>query len=320
MTHNLRASSSPHIRDGRTTRGIMFDVAIALLPAALFGAWRFGANAIMVLAVAVITAVLTELLIEVIFKKPRTISDGSAVVTGLLLGMSLPPDVPFWIPLIGSFFAIAVVKMLFGGLGFNFMNPALTARAVLLASWPSIMTTWKFVDTVEATASATTVSSATPIEAVHYGTASSYGDLFFGNIAGSIGEVSKLLLLIGAAYLLIRGVIKLYIPLSTLVTVFLFTWAFGGDGGLFTGDGLYAILSGSVIIGAFFMATDYTTSPTTPKGQIIMGFGVGLMVFIIRTFGNYPEGVTYAIIFMNIVVPLIDRYTQPKLYGGGKRA
>jgi len=319
VIEGLRASSSPHLRQPRSISGIMVDVCIALLPAALYGVFQFGWNAAMVMAVSVFTAVATEVAIELIFHKPRTIHDFSAVVTGMLVGMSCPPTVPFWIPMIGSFFAIAVVKMLFGGLGYNFMNPAVTARAVLLASWPGLMTNWQFLTPAEAVASATTTSQATPIAALHYGTASTYGDLFLGNVAGCIGEVSKLLLLLGAAYLVIRGVIRLYTPVALLGTLFLLTWAFGGDAGLFTGDGLYAILSGSAIICAFFMATDYTTSPVTGAGQAIMGFGVGLIIFIIRTFGAYPEGVTYALMFMNILTPLIDRFVRPKVYGEVKQ-
>ena len=248
MIEGLRASSSPHLRQPRSISGIMVDVCIALLPAALYGVFQFGWNAAMVMAVSVFTAVATEVAIELIFHKPRTIHDFSAVVTGMLVGMSCPP-----------------------------------------------------------------------IAALRYGTASTYGDLFLGNVAGCIGEVSKLLLLLGAAYLVIRGVIRLYTPVALLGTLFLLTWAFGGDAGLFTGDGLYAILSGSAILCAFFMATDYTTSPVTGAGQAIMGFGVGLIIFIIRTFGAYPEGVTYALMFMNILTPLIDRFVRPKVYGEVKQ-
>lgn len=289
MIEGLRASSSPHLRQPRSISGIMVDVCIALLPAALYGVFQFGWNAAHGDGGIGVYRRGHRGGHRAIFHKPRTIHDFSAVVTGMLVGMSCPPTVPFWIPMIGSFFAIAVVKMLFGGLGYNFMNPAVTARAVLLASWPGLMTNWQFLTPAEAVASATTTSQATPIAALHYGTASTYGDLFLGNVAGCIGEVSKLLLLLGAAYLVIRGVIRLYTPVALLGTLFLLTWAFGGDAGLFTGDGLYAILSGSAIICAFFMATDYTTSPVTGAGQAIMGFGVGLIIFIIPNLWGLPR-------------------------------
>ncbi|MBE5781437.1 MAG: RnfABCDGE type electron transport complex subunit D [Clostridiales bacterium] len=315
MMDQLRVSSSPHVHKLWNIKGIMFNVCLALLPAAIYGVVQFGLNAAVVMVSAVASAVLTEWIIGILCKKPSTIGDFSAAVTGMLIGMSCPPTAPFWIPMIGSIFAIGIVKQLFGGLGYNFMNPALAARAVLLASWPSIMTDWQFLNTGAAASGATVVSQATPLAAAQYGTAASYSDLFFGSVAGCIGEVSKLLLLVGAAYLVITKVISLYTPMGVLGSLFVLTWALGGEGGLFTGDGLYAILSGAAILCAFFMATDYTTSPVTKVGQVVFGIGVGAMIFVIRTYGSYPEGVTYAVLFMNILTPMIDKFIRPRIYG-----
>ena len=322
MKMRFQASTSPHIRQPQTVRSIMLDVCIALLPAVIYGVIRFGVHAALVVLASVAAAVATEALVEVLSKKKLTINDCSAMVTGMLVAMGCPPGVPLWLPMIGSFFAIAIVKMLFGGLGQNFMNPALTARAVLLASWPVLMTTWEFPAGIEAvsmaTSAADTVSLATPL--VSGAGSVSYWGLLIGNVGGCIGETSKLLLLLGGIYLIVRKVIRPHTPIATLVTLFLLTWAFGGENGIFTGDGLYAILSGGIVLGAFFMATDYVTSPVTATGQIIMGIGVGGLVFVIRTFGSYPEGVTYAILFMNLVSPLIDRFIRPRIYGEVKAA
>lgn len=309
-----QGSSSPHIRSPRSTAGMMYDVVLALLPAAIYGVIHFGTNAGMVMAVSVVSAVGAEAICQWLCRRPVTIRDGSAAVTGMLLGMSLPPTTPFWIPMLGSFFAILIVKQLFGGLGHNFVNPALAARAFLLASWPGLMTDWQFPAT-QAVSSATATTQATPIEALHWGTPPSYLDFLTGNIAGCIGEVCKIALLIGAIYLLARKVIRLYTPVSMLGALFLLTWMFGGESGLFTGDGLYAILSGSAILGAFFMMTDYVTSPVTKWGQALAGAGAGALIFIFRAYGSYPEGVTYAIMLMNILTPLIDKFMRPKVYG-----
>lgn len=308
-------SSSPHVRSSFKTNRIMADVVIALIPAAAYGIVLFGLNAGIVMLVSVASAVGFEALINLIFKKPLSIFDGSAVVTGMLLGMCCPPEAPFWIPMAGAFFAIAVVKLPFGGLGHNFLNPALAGRAFLLASWPQIMTTWQFPETADAVASATATTQATALEAMAYGTPPTYSELLIGNIAGCIGEVCKIGLLIGAAYLFIRKIIDVFAPLGFLGSLFLLTWAFGGSEGLMSGDGLYAILSGGAILGAFFMCTDYATSPVTRRGQLIMGIGAGAITFLIRAFGNYPEGVTYGILFMNVCTPLIDRFVRPKVYG-----
>lgn len=304
------ASSSPHIRQRQSVSTIMRDVTLALLPAALFGIYRFGLQSALVLVASILGAVGTEWVANRILKRPLSITDGSAVVTGLLLGMCCPPYAPVWMPFLGGVFAIAIVKIPFGGLGHNFLNPALTARAFLLASWPAYMTQWQPVDAV---------SSATPLVAYKAGQGASYMDLFLGHVPGSIGEVCKWALLLGAAYLLLRHVITWHTPTGFLAGLFVFVWAFGGPGGLFTGDGLYAVLSGGALIGAFFMCNDYTTSPVTRKGQFVMGLGAGLLTGLIRTFGSYAEGVTYAILFMNVCTPLIDRFMRPKAFGEGKQ-
>jgi len=290
----------------------MFDVVLALIPAALAAVYFFGVRVLFIIGLSVLSAVLTEALIQKLTKKPITINDWSAVVTGILLAYNLPPTAPWWLPVIGSAIAIALVKHAFGGLGQNFMNPALAARAILLAAWPVRMTSWQIpgVDTV---------STATPL-AILKGTEAgaaqlpSLWDAFLGNIGGCIGETSALALLIGAAYLLYRGVINWRIPFTFIGTVALLTWIFGGDG-LFTGNAIMHILTGGLILGAFFMATDYPSSPVTPLGQIIMGIGCGIITSVIRLYGGYPEGVSYSILIMNIAAPLIDRYTEPRIYG-----
>lgn len=317
----FKVSSSPHVRQKQNVNRIMVDVCIALMPATLYGIYIFGLQAFLVMLASVSSAVFFEAIIEMIFKKPVTIFDGSAAVTGLLIGMCCPPEVPVWLPIAGSFFAIAVVKLPFGGLGCNFLNPALAARAFLLASWPQLMTTWQFPASAEAVTSATATTQATALEALEYGTPPGYMDMLLGNMGGCIGEVCKVGILLGAAYLIIKQVIDLYTPVGYLGSLFIMTWAFGGADGLFTGDGLYAILAGGVMMGAFFMCSDYATSPVTKKGQCIMGIGAGIITFLIRAYGNYPEGVTYAILFMNVCTPLIDKFVRPRLFGGvSKRA
>ena len=321
MESNFIITSSPHLRDKDSTRSIMRDVIIALLPASLAGIYYFGIRTLLVMAATVAACVISEFLCRKMMKREQTIQDLSAVVTGLLLALNLPPQVPIWIAVVGGAIAIFIVKQLFGGIGQNFMNPALTARAMLLISWPVAMTKWMaprpgsiFETTVDA------VSSVTPIEAMEWtSTPPSYMDMFLGNISGSIGEISKAAILIGAIYLLVRRVIKPIIPLTFIGTVALFTWIFGGDS-WFTGDVLGHILSGGLIFGAFFMATDYTTSPLSCKGKIIFGIGAGILTSIIRLWGGYPEGVSFGILLMNVVTPLIDRYTIPRSFGGVKNA
>lgn len=313
MDNQFLVTSSPHFRSEYKIERIMLDVVIALIPALIAGTVFYGIRALMLTVISVAVAVLTEYIIEVLTHKEITIDDFSAVITGMLVAFNVPPTVSWWIPAVGSFFAIAIVKMCFGGLGNNFVNPALAARAFLLASWPVQMTTWMVPGAVDG------VSSATPL-AILKGTEAAGAELpslwamFVGNIGGTIGETSALALLIGAAYLLYRGVINLRIPLSFIVTVGIMTWIFGPNG-MFTGPFLYHILGGGLILGAFFMATDYPTSPVTPLGQIIMGIGCGLLTSVIRLWGGYPEGVSYSILLMNMVTPLIDRYTMPRVFG-----
>ena len=302
-------SSSPHIRSVETTGRIMRDVLIALLPATVLGVVYFGWNALWVVLVSTAAAVATEALLQLLMKKKVTILDGSAAVTGLLLALNLPPSVPLYIPVVGSVFAIAIVKQCFGGIGSNFLNPALAARAFLMLSWPTVMTSW--------TMPADAVSTATPLAAINEagaGALSPYLDMFLGNVGGCIGETSALALLIGGLYLVARRVIDPSIPVVYIATVGLFTWVAGPEG-LFTGDGLYHMLAGGLMLGAFYMATDYTTSPMTIKGRIIFALGCGVVTSVIRLWGGYPEGVSYSILLMNLFVPLIDRAVKPRMFG-----
>lgn len=313
MQNKLVVSHSPHIAGGDSIRKIMLHVIIALLPALVAGCIFFGFRAFAVVATCVVSSVVFEALWQKIMKKPVTVSDLSAIVTGMLLAFNLPVGIPLWMAVIGSFFAIIVVKQFFGGLGHNFMNPALGARAFLLASWALAMTTWQAPMGSQVDA----VSFATPLAAYANGAEAlpSYMDLFVGRIGGCIGETSALAILIGAAYLLITGVIRLRVPVIFIGTVALGTWIFGGKDGLFTGDALYQILSGGLMLGAFFMATDYTTTPVTPVGQIIFAVGCGVITVLIRIWGGYPEGVSYSILLMNIATPLIDKISAPRRYG-----
>lgn len=315
MEKFLLASSSPHIRSSASTKGIMKDVVIALMPALLAGMYFFSYKALLVVIVTIASCVLSEYVFNKIIKKQQTIGDFSAVVTGILLAFNLPPSINSVLAAIGGVFAIVIVKQLFGGLGHNFMNPALAARAFMMASWPVQMTSW--VSPIDG------VSSATPLALIKKGgealggTLPSYWSLFYGNVGGCIGETSAIALLIGALYLFYRKVLTPHIPISFIATVGVFTWVLGGKS-LFTGDFIYHILSGGLLLGAFFMATDYTTSPVTRKGMVIMGIGCGLLTSIIRLYGGYPEGVSYSIILMNVATPLIDRFTKPKSFGGEK--
>lgn len=317
MEKKLVVSHAPHIAGKETVSGIMLHVVIALLPSLLAGCLVFGLRALWVTLISVLSCVIFEGLWQKILKKPVTVSDGSAAVTGMLLAFNLPAQIPLWMPVVGSFFAIIIVKQFFGGLGHNFMNPALGARAFLLASWSLAMTTWPAPIHTAADA----VSTATPLAAYAAGAENlpSYLDLFLGNIGGCIGETSALAILIGAAYLLLCGVIRLRVPVIYIATVALGTWIFGGHHGLFSGDALYQVLSGGLMLGAFFMATDYTTTPTTPKGQILFALGCGILTVVIRIWGGYPEGVSYSILLMNIATPLIDRVTAPRRFGTAKR-
>lgn len=299
MKEMLTVSSSPHIKRPDTTRGIMSDVVIALAPAATYGCILFGLRALAVLITSVGVAVLSEFLWNKALKKPNTIKDMSAVVTGLLLGMNLPPTLPLWQAAIGSVAAIIVVKQMFGGLGHNFANPAIAARIILLVSFPASMT--RFTEPVS-----DAVTSATPLA----GTAGalSFKTLFFGMHAGSIGETSAFLLIVGGLYLVIRRVITPVIPVCFIGTVALLS--------LITGENvMLSVFGGGLILGAVFMATDYTTSPTTPLGKAVFAVGCGIITFVIRKFGSLPEGVSYSILLMNILVPHINRFTLSKPFG-----
>ena len=321
VREKLIVTESPHVRSGNTTSGIMLDVCIALLPALIVGAFVFGLRAIALTFVCVASAIFFEWLWCKILKKPSSIGDFSAAVTGLLLAMNLPVTMPYWMAILGSLFAVIIVKQFFGGIGHNFMNPALAARAFLLTSWAQAMTSWaKPFESVAIFNPTDAVTSATPLELIKQGGGElpGYMDLFLGRIGGCIGEVSAAALLIGAAYLLVKHVISLRIPASYIITVAVLTFVFGGKNGLFTGDALYHVLSGGLILGAFFMATDYVTTPYTPKGQVVFGIGCGLLTAIIRLWGGYPEGVSYSILLMNVATPLIDKFTAPKRFGAVK--
>jgi electron transport complex protein RnfD len=287
----------------------MRDVLIALLPASLAGIYFFKIQALLVILTSVISCVAFEALWQKIMKQKITVFDLSAAVTGLLLAFNLPASIPLWIPVVGSAFAIIIVKQFFGGVGQNIMNPALAARAFLLASWPVQMTNW----TVDG------VSAATPLAILKEGTGAlpSLMNAFIGNMGGTIGETSVLALLLGGAYLLYKKVISWHIPGVYIGTVFVLTFVFGRNG-FMSGNALYELLIGGLMLGAFFMATDYTTSPITRKGQVIYAVGCGVMTSVIRIYGGYPEGVSYSILFMSLFVPLIDKYTKPRAFGGAK--
>lgn len=300
-----KVSAAPHVHAKDSTATLMLDVITALMPCVVAGIWLFGWRAALVIVLSVAFCVLTELACQKIGRRPVRINDLSAVVTGIILALNLPPTAPWWMILIGAVVAIGLVKQLFGGIGDNFLNPALAARAVLLASWPARMTATN-------TASAyplpfDTVTSATvltPGNALDV----SMVDLLVGRIPGTIGEVCKVAILLGLVYLLVRRTITWHIPVVMVGTFALCAWAFGLDP-------LASVLSGGVLFGAVFMATDYVTSPMTKWGQVIYAAGAGLIVALIRAFGSYPEGVTYAILLMNIATPLIDRAVRPRIYG-----
>ena len=309
----MTVSSPPHIYGTDTIEARMRDVLIALSPAFLMAVYRYGITAFFVTAIAVFSALLAEYLFQRIMGKAVTINDYSAAITGVLLAFNLPPNVPYWLPVIGSFFAIVVVKQLFGGLGSNFMNPALAARAFLLASFPVHMTTWTLPDAVSG---ATYLAMVKQNPAFSPG-ASDYMALLFGKVGGCIGEVSAAALVIGGLYLLVRKVINWRIPVFYIGSFVLFALIFGRTG-FFTVNILFEVLSGGLVLGAFFMATDYATSPISPNGRIVMGIGCGLLTVIIRFHGGYPEGVSYAILIMNLFVPLIDKYIRPRVFGRRK--
>lgn len=320
MNNPLVVSVGPHIKDPASTKRIMWAVVAALVPSGVAGVFIFGWHALFVIAVAVIAAVVTEALILAVRKKDvSAVYDGSAVMTGLLLAYNLPPQVPLWIPVAGSFFAIAIAKQAFGGLGHNVFNPALAGRAFLMISWPVAMTTWQ-----NPRWAPDAVTSATPLALYKEGHCALVQqipmlDLFLGNRGGCIGEVCIAALLIGAAYLFYRRIITWHIPAVYIATVALLSWAFVGCRGPFRGEALFFVLAGGLVLGAVFMATDYVTSPLSARGKIVFGVGCGVLTVVIRKFAGYPEGVSYAILIMNAVTPIIDRYTFPKWFGFVKK-
>ena len=314
MENTLFVNASPHIRSEVTTKKLMLDVIIALIPAAFAGVYFFGLRAALLIAVTVISSVAFEYIMRKILKRNNTIGDFSAAVTGFILALNLPPELPFWMAIIGSVFAIVIVKQLFGGLGYNFVNPALAARAFLVVSYGARMTTWTRPLTKATDIDA--VSFATPLGALKGGgELPELIDMLLGNIGGSIGETSALALIIGGIYLLVRGIISWHIPVIYIGTVGLLAWVIGPEG-VFTGNPLFHILAGGLMIGAIFMATDYTTSPMTTKGTVIYAIGCGVLTILFRLYTNMPEGVSYAILLMNVSVPMIDRYTKPVKFGG----
>ncbi len=306
MDSKLHISVSPHIRNPISTQSIMLDVVISLLPATIAGCILFGLNAVILIIACVLSCVLCEYIFNLIIKKPQTIGDLSAVVTGLLLALNLPATTPVWQAVVGSAFAIILVKCIFGGIGSNLVNPAITARVFMLIAFSATVSKAAFPLT-------DTVSSATPLVELANGNSPSIIDLFLGNIGGAIGETSALALTIGGIYLLIKRVITWHIPVSIIATVFVLSFLL--DGFSFT-LALSWILSGGLFIGAFFMATDYVTSPASPKGKIVYGIGIALITVLIRFYGNYPEGVSFAILLMNILNPYIESLTPRKLFGG----
>ena len=306
----LTVASSPHIRGNFRTNRIMLDVVLALLPALAVGVWMLGIRALVVTVVSVASAVAAELLYSTVTKTRNTVVDGSAMVTGLLLAMTLPASVPYWQVVLGSFFAIVFVKCLCGGLGQNIFNPALTARALLMLIFPMGLTRYQGLDGVTAaTPLHHMVMPALPEESIL--------DMFLGICPGSIGEISALALLLGGGYLVYRKVISLRIPVAYLGTVALLTLVFSKTGNPISWM-LYSLLSGGLMLGAIFMATDYATSPATPVGQVIYGIGCGVLTVVFRYFGLFPEGVTYAILLMNALVWFIDRHTAMRRFGIGK--
>ncbi|HZX46548.1 MAG TPA: RnfABCDGE type electron transport complex subunit D [Clostridia bacterium] len=312
---NLVVSSSPHIRSEETVQRIMLDVIIALLPAAAASVYFFGMGALMVMLVSIGAAVAAEAAIQKIRNKPVTINDGSAVITGLLLALTLPPSLPLWMAAAGAVVAIGIGKQVYGGLGCNPFNPALVGRAFLIVSFPVQMTTW--TSPLDGVTCATLlgikildgVTCATPLGLLKMeGVKTGYMELFLGNVGGSLGETSALLLILGGAYLIYRGVIDWRIPVSYLGTVAVLTLVLGHDP-------MFHLLAGGLMLGAFFMATDMVTTPLTRLGRIIFGIGAGVLVVIIRLYGGYPEGVLFSILLMNIFTPIIDKFIQPRIYG-----
>ena len=302
MSKLLNVSASPHVRSKETTQSIMADVCIAMLPAAAFGVFQFGFHALLVLIVTVAACVLSEYVFQKLLKLPLTVSDLSAAVTGMILALNMPANIPLWIPALGGIFAIIVVKQLYGGIGQNFMNPALAGRCFLLISFAGKMSDF----TMDGW------SGATPLAQLKAGEAVDVAAMFIGKIPGTIGEVSVIALLVGGIYLAVKKVISLRIPVTYILTVAVFAFIFGKQDMNYV---MAHICGGGLVFGAFFMATDYVTSPITPKGQIVFGVLLGILTGLFRIFGGSAEGVSYAIIISNMLVPLIEKYTLPKAFG-----
>ena len=351
MSDIYAISPAPQLKQKISVKSIMWQVVAALIPALIAAVVFFGIRALLLTLYGVIAAVITEGLIQKWRKVPLTISDGSAVVTGMLVAYNINAGAPWWIPVVGAIFAIAVGKQVFGGLGYNIFNPALLGRAFLMASWPTIMTsgwvktTYNSINGLNLSSLPSNIpsviTSATPLGVakalrdttqVSHDTANivinkladfhTLQNLFWGNVGGVLGEVSAAALLLGAAYLIMRRIVEWRIPTFYIGTVFVLTFIFGGINGLFSASvflPIFHILSGGLILGAFFMATDMVTSPVTKKGRIIFGIGLGILTVTIRLVGGYPEGVSYSILLMNIVVPLLDRYSLPKFFGEVKK-
>lgn len=329
--HMFFVSPSPHFHDPEDTRSVMLDVIIALLPALCLGIYFFGLRTLTLCILSVTSCVVFEYLFQRITRQRSTVYDLSAIVTGILIVMCVPAHIPYWMVIVADFFAIVVAKQLFGGIGQNFMNPALVGRVFLFswASWfsayPATLTTSGagklpvFGDVAMINGAPDILSSATPLASLKEGILPmdfSMRDLFLGNVAGSIGEVSAFILLIGGLYLLLRGVISIRIPLCFIGTVALLNFVFPAGAGSRLSWAMYAILSGGLMLGAIFMATDYATSPVTPVGQIIYGVGCGLITYVIRRFGAYNEGVAFSILIMNTIVWSIDKLSAPRRFGG----
>ena len=311
---NFAVTSSPHLRDKATSQRIMQEVCLALAPAGIAGIILYGFNAALLIAICVATCVLSEFLWQKATKQPVTVSDWSAVVTGLLLAYNLPANAPWWIAVIGSVLAIVLVKQFFGGIGSNFMNPALTARAILFISWGGIMGSYPKAQPFQFTADA--VTGATPLATLNGGTTEGIKllDLFLGKQGGVMGETCAIAIILGGVYLLIRGIADWRIPVSFIGTAFVcYLLKDGAE------MALYQVLSGGLLLGAFFMATDYATSPITRLGRVIFGIGCGFFLFLIRAFATYPEGCSFAILFMNVLTPMIDRFTMPRPFGEVKK-
>ena len=357
MEKKFFVSSSPHIFSQESVPRIMFTVSLSLVPAGIGSVYFFGLRALWLIIIGIVSAVATEALMQKMMRRPVTIWDGSAILTGILMSYNVSASVPLWMPAVGSFFAIAVGKMVFGGLGYNPMNPALLGRAFLLASWPTHMTI--FSDAIPrggnvsgvmsipnnlSDASIDMLTGATPLNVLKTAKSiivnpqnytpeqtaeasniigklyDSLDTLFIGRVGGCLGETSVLLLLIGAAFLMYKRYIGWKIPFTYVGTVALLSWVFGGTDGLLSGNPIFHILSGGLILGAFYMATDMVTTPVTFAGRIYFGIGCGVITVIIRQIGGYPEGVSYSILLMNLLTPLLDRWTRPNVFGGKKKA